>query len=205
MKKILLLLACVCLLSCQSKEEKISELIKEEMFKTLYDFASYEPIETSKIDSAFSTIYQDSIIRSKAVIIIASLKLSKEYLKECEEHYQTIEIWRDSYTDRARNKVNEAREKLSKLIVNVENALKVGKDAQLGIREESKNFAPQFIGWSVTHKFRCKTKGGAYDLANYQYIFSPELDKILYSTDLESEDNEKIKTIIDEALEAKDE
>ena len=118
---------------------------------------------------------------------------------------KTIEIWRDSYTDRARNKVNEAREKLSKLIVNVENALKVGKDAQLGIREESKNFAPQFIGWSVTHKFRCKTKGGAYDLANYQYIFSPELDKILYSTDLESEDNEKIKTIIDEALEAKDE
>lgn len=205
MKKVLFFLACVCLFSCQSKEEKISELIKEEMFKTLYDFDSYEPIETSKIDSAFSTIYQDSIIREKAIIAIASIKLCKEYINECEEHYQTIEIWRDSYTDRARNKVNEAREKLTKLVSNIENTLAVAKEAQRHIKEESKNFAPNFIGWSVTHKFRCKTKGGAYDLAKYQYVFSPELDKILYSTDLENEDNEKIKSIIDEALETKDE
>ena len=37
------------LVGCQSREEKAAELIKQEMFKTLYDFESYEPIET-KID-----------------------------------------------------------------------------------------------------------------------------------------------------------
>ena len=63
MKKTLLsflaLLLCLSFTQCKSKEDKANELIKDYMFKNLYDFDSYQPIET-KIDSAFHTIYNDS-------------------------------------------------------------------------------------------------------------------------------------------------
>ena len=36
--------------SCKSREDKVAETIKSEMFKNLYDFESYQPIET-KIDT----------------------------------------------------------------------------------------------------------------------------------------------------------
>ncbi len=37
--------------ACTSREEKVAETIKNEMFKTLYDFESYQPVET-KIDTS---------------------------------------------------------------------------------------------------------------------------------------------------------
>lgn len=62
MKKLLLLLVTtsIFLVGCKSKEEKAQEAIKKEMFKTLYDFNSYEPIET-KVDSSFYSIYTDTV------------------------------------------------------------------------------------------------------------------------------------------------
>ena len=63
MKTLLFIVASATILlsGCKSKEEKANELIKDDMFKVLYDFASYEPIETN-IDSAFTSVYTDSII-----------------------------------------------------------------------------------------------------------------------------------------------
>lgn len=57
MKQIIIMaLAGIFILTgCKSKEEKALEAIKDEMFKTLYDFESYQPVET-KIDSAFLSI-----------------------------------------------------------------------------------------------------------------------------------------------------
>ena len=37
--------ATMLLSGCKSKEEKANELIKDDMFKVLYDFASYEPLK----------------------------------------------------------------------------------------------------------------------------------------------------------------
>ena len=63
MKKIIFItLSAIFVLSgCKSKEDKALEVIKNQMFQTLYDFESYQPIET-KIDSAFLSIYTDSAI-----------------------------------------------------------------------------------------------------------------------------------------------
>ena len=61
MRKILFLMIFALIMAgCKSREEKVAEVIKQEMFKTLYDFESYEPIET-KIDSAFTSIYTDTL------------------------------------------------------------------------------------------------------------------------------------------------
>ena len=68
MRKILSFLFVFLLLcSCQSREEKVAELIKQEMFKTLYDFESYEPIET-KIDSAFTSISQILFLNDMGIL-----------------------------------------------------------------------------------------------------------------------------------------
>ena len=204
MRKIVCLVLCLALFGCKSKEEKISELIKEEMFKTLYDFESYEPIETSKIDSAFTTVYKDSLIESNAMKIIAAMELGKELMKKVEGHLSTIEIWGDSYTERARNKVSEAREEANKEMEKLKKINEMLTEYQEGMKNAYKDFCPTFCGWSVTHKFRCKSKGGSFNLGKYQYVFDKDLEKIISTTDLESEDGEKIKSIIDEVLELKD-
>ena len=49
MKKCIILLtiiATLCITSCKSNEEKANELIRAELSKTLYDFDSYQPVET---------------------------------------------------------------------------------------------------------------------------------------------------------------
>ena len=209
----------ICFISCQSdktkepqinkeeknakliKEEKIAKLIKDEMFKTLYDFESYVPIESSKIDSAFTTVYQDSIIRNNALALCASAVVLEGLVKEAKEHQRTIEIWEDSYSNRARDKVNEAREGISNILSKAEYVIEKTEEFKKNIIEAYKDFAPTHIGWSVTHKFRCKTKGGCFDLGEYQYIFNTDLSQILYTIDLESEDEKKIKEMIDGVLE----
>lgn len=204
MKKVLLFLVCASFLGCQSRDAKISKLIKDEMFKTLYDFESYEPIETSKIDSVFTTIYTDSIVIEQAVKIIATMKISEDYIEEAEEHSRTIEIWEDSYSSTGRRKVNNARDELREILSKLEKSIKIVEEAQGIIKKESENFESDFIGWSVTHKFRCKSKGGNFDLGTYKYVFDPKLEKILYTVDLDSEENEKINSIIKEVLEKKE-
>ena len=73
--------ATMLLSGCKSKEEKANELIKDDMFKVLYDFASYEPIETN-IDSAFTSVYTDSIITRHAYFIKIAIEKADEYLDE---------------------------------------------------------------------------------------------------------------------------
>lgn len=205
MKKVLLLFfACACLFSCQSRDAKISKLIKEEMFRTLYDFESYEPIETSKIDSVYTTIYTDSIIVEQAARIVAAMAIGEEYLEEIEEHNRTIEIWEDSYSSTARRKVNNARDELRGILEKLEKTLKIVSEATDNIVEEYEKFDSEFIGWSVIHKFRCKNKGGNFDLGTYKYVFDPKFEKILYTVDENSNDNEKVNSVIKEIIEIKE-
>ncbi len=205
MKKVLLFLVCVCLFSCQSRDAKISKLIKDEMFKTLYDFESYEPIETSQIDSVFTTIYMDSVVIEQAERILATMDLGNKYMNEVEDHTRTIEIWEDSYSSTGRRKVSKARDELRELVVKLEKTLEIVEEATELIEKESENFVPEFIGWSVTHKFRCKSKGGNFDLGTYKYVFDPKFEKILYTVDVESEDSKRVEKLIKEILEKKEE
>lgn len=109
--------ATMLLSGCKSKEEKANELIKDDMFKVLYDFASYEPIETN-IDSAFTSVYTDSIITRHAYFIKIAIEKADEYLDEMKDARKTMEIWSDGYSSysnsiyyEAKNKFNENLEK----------------------------------------------------------------------------------------------
>lgn len=53
---------------CQSKEEKAEEFIRNNLSKTLYDFESYQPIETT-VTEAKLTMYNDTTCLKKGAMI----------------------------------------------------------------------------------------------------------------------------------------
>lgn len=205
MKKILSsFLVSLLLFSCQNREEKAAELIKQEMFKTLYDFESYEPIET-KIDSAFTSIYTDSIIKSYAYIARAFLDDVEENLDKIKDDRNTMEIWSDSYSSLGRSKYNEALKNYGERLDKTKRYMEVVNNYMDSIKIISSNFKPEFYGWKASHKFRCKNKGGNFDLGNYIYVFDKKMNSIIYKEDIDDDSNNKIRNIIDEAINSKDE
>lgn len=63
MRKVFIILLCIpFLVSCKSKEDKIQDLIREQMFQTLYDYKSYEPIETTELKEELHSLENDSTI-----------------------------------------------------------------------------------------------------------------------------------------------
>lgn len=163
MKKILFLMTVAFMMvGCKSREEKAAELIKQEMFKTLYDFESYEPIET-KIDSAFTSIYTDTL----ALQYANEVKIMFDELDEEESKYEsaksTMEIWSDSYSSLGVYKYNEAKRTVNNYIEKINKALKKNDEVYAKIRERNLQLNRSFIGWEAMHKFRCKTKGGNFD------------------------------------------
>lgn len=203
MKKILLALLFIVLLTgCKSREDKIAELIKQEMFKTLYDFESYEPIET-KIDSAFTSIYTDSVIKSYAYIARSFLDDAQESLDKVKDAQKTVEIWRDSYSSYGRSKFEDAYNEMKKHLAEVNSKMYIVNCYADSIRSASANFKPEFCGWRVEHRFRCKTKGGNFDLGNYLYIFDEKVTTIIYQEDPDDEYTKKVKGLIEEAINTK--
>ena len=205
MKKIIFLMISVLIIAgCQSREKKVSKLVKQEMFKTLYDFESYEPIET-KTDSAFSSIYADSTIRMHAYIARFLLDDIEENLSKIKDDQSTMEIWGDSYTSLSRRKYNEAYNDYKTRMERVNKAFERVNVRMDSIRILSKDFKQEFIGWRATHKFRCKTKGGNFDLGNYAYTFDKEIKTIINKEDLDENDNEKLISLINEAINSESE
>ena len=169
------------------------------MFKTLYDFESYEPIET-KIDSAFTSIYTDSIIKSHAYIARAFLDDARENLDKAKDARKTMEIWRDGYTSLSRSKYQEANSDYQDRMEKIDKYMEIVNVHMDSIKLLSSNFKSEFYGWKATHKFRCKTKGGNFDLGNYIYVFDKKMKSIIYKEDLDDNDNAKISGLIYESI-----
>lgn len=200
---IMALTAIFILSGCKSKEEKALEAIKNEMFKTLYDFESYQPIET-KIDSAFLSAYTDSIIIKHGYILNEFLKEANEALSEIKEANRSMEIWSDSYSSYGREQYYEAKNKADQGLENANLYIKIMNAQSDTIKLLAQNIKPDFYGWKVTHKFRCKTKGGDSTIGNYIYYFDKKVKNIIYKEDTEDEDLVKVKSLIKEAIEKED-
>lgn len=182
MKKILFLMAiALMMVGCKSREEKAAELIKQEMFKTLYDFESYEPIET-KIDSAFTSIYTDTLALLYANEVSSMFNELDDAETEYESAKSAMEIWSDSYSSLGVYKFNEAKKKVNDYIEKIDDVLKKTENIYESIKKRNNEIGRSFIGWKATHKFRCKTKGGNFDLGNYLYVFGPHIsvDRLIF-------------------------
>jgi hypothetical protein len=163
-------------IACTSKEEKAAKLIKNEMYKTLYDFASYEPIET-KIDSAFTSVYTDTTIAVYVYLASDYLEKANEFLKEMKDNRSTMEIWSDSYSSYGYSKYKNAKNEYETNLAKTKDYLSKINIISDTIKVMANNIPHKFCGWSATHKFRCKNKGGNFDIGNNLYIISPDFKK----------------------------
>ena len=72
------------------------------------------------------------------------------------------------------------------------------------IRTKEKECDNNQYGWFVTHKFRCKTKGGNSTIGTYYYFMDNDCEKIIRRFDEDDITLEKYHQWIDEVLESKD-
>ena len=187
------------LVQCISNEEKALKLINEQMFKTLFDFESYQPVET-RIDSAFHTPYNDSINLRYAVFCSVARDRFDDYLEKAENARNAVEIWADSYSSYGRQKLQDAYNEGTTALTSASLMINMIELYYDSIKMRSSEFDKDFIGWQVTHKFRCKTKGGYSDLSTKVYIMDNKFTQIIDEIDVDDEEYKEYQSIIKDAL-----
>lgn len=198
-----ILASAIIFAGCQSKEEKAAELIKNELSKTLYDFESYQPIETI-VKEANSNAYNDSACWMKAATLGYGMQQIIEYKEKSENAKEHRDIWgkptyySSSYSDNQYYKYNdEYIEALRKVI----DAYSVCKTIAMELKDSvAKLDTTQIIGWEVTHRFRCKTKGGNSAIGDYRYIIDKDFKKVILCEDTDSEIDKHTREAIESTM-----
>ena len=156
----------ILLMACQSPADKAHKLIKEELFKNLHDFSSYEPVEFGKLDSVYTTIaFTDAhellkwgnVLADSAQKLIKAAQVFEKSRKEypfCDSMYLITSRLADSLLTIARE--------------NIEHSDSI-----------SRNFKPQFCGFRMSHRFRAKNAQGNILLSENEYFFDKKITMIL--------------------------
>lgn len=199
--KPLVLLICITLLaiSCRSKEERATELIKNELSKTLYDFDSYQPIETT-VKEAKQNIYNDSICWTLGAALAYEMQQVSKYVDQYEKAKELMNIWgrptyySSAYSDsqyyKHKKEYDDALTKASEKINVCKVLVKTLKDSAEQLD------TTKIIGWEVLHRFRCKTKGGNSTIGDYRYIISEDFKSVIICEDID--DDKLIRNLLTE-------
>ena len=197
-------LVCACALvaisaiSCKSNEKKAAELIKAELYQTLYDFESYEPIETT-VKKAYETAYNDFNCHQQAIETNKSMQKADEYTNAFEKAKQFMDIWEPGYysSTYTKEQYNKYKRIFDENLEKAQEELANTKQLGLALQESIKKLNPQKqIGWVAEHRFRCKTRGGMPAIGHYRYIIDKKFKNIIFSYDTEDEEEAQIMTIL---------
>ena len=198
MKKCVILLtifAAFSVTGCKSNEEKANELIRAELSKTLYDYESYQPIETT-IKEAKNTLFNNKDAWKYASLFQLAFEEAKEYLEKAKDAQDYMDIYGPpSYYSSARSdrKYYEYKKEKEEYLEKTKNAYNLSSAMIDTLKVlNTKLDTTQIIGWEVSHRFRCKTKGGHSDIGNYRYIIDKEFENIILRMDLDDEDYQSI-------------
>lgn len=192
----------IILVSCQSKEEKAAEFIKNELSKILYDFESYQPIETT-VTEAKMTMYNDSACWTKAAALAYGMKKATEYLEEMKDAKERMEIWRPSYysSSYSDNQYYKYKEEYEDNLEKAKNAYDICKGLAAELKKQIANLdTAKVIGWEAKHRFRCKTRGGNSTIGDYRYVLDKDFKKVLLQEDTDDEDESAIRDVLKAVL-----
>lgn len=178
MKKILIIAIAMAAVSCTSKEEKVAKLIEREMFETLVDFSSYEPIETN-IEVLKNDLYGDTVIFDNYKPLMDKMDEGIKYLNEFNLNLDLSEIYSSTRFYFASSKIkfkryisnaDESWEKAKKAINTVDSIVNVMQSRKLDSLQ---------YGWVVTHKFRCKDSDGKSKIKEETFFINEKCNKII--------------------------
>ena len=187
MKKLFYFLAAVIVAvtvtSCKSKEEKAAELIKQELSHVLYDFGSYEPIETV-VTEAKHIPTNDSACVNKSLDAIAYYELAVEYAKDGKSSLEMMNIW--GSPSRYSTSYYEFVDAVKKANICIKKYNSSIDDLKIMMKNTNPS---ETVGYNVEHTFRCKTMGGFWSIKHYRFIVDKKIKKIIFYVDEEENDN----------------
>lgn len=180
----------VFMISCQSKEEKAEKLIRSELSKTLYDFESYQPIETT-VTEAKMTMFNDSECWENAAALAYGMEKVSEYIEETQTAQEHMTIWgRPSYysSTYSDNQYYKYKREYEENLKKAENTLEACRSIATELKGQiAKLDTAKVIGWEAKHRFRCKTKGGDPTIEDYRYVLDKDFKTIIFQEDTDDE------------------
>lgn len=152
MKQLIFAFAICALIfsSCQNKEDKAKELVKDNLYKTLHDFSSYEPVEWTELKPTYDASKEPKerrdtlLFYSMRRMMLESFSGGDGILKE--ENY-----------------AGEHEEKLKRY-----KAIEDSIHALMPIK-----------GYTINHTYRANTLGGNKRISTARYDFDAELTKVV--------------------------
>ena len=207
MKKLLLLFAICPMLfiSCGHSREKKAEAIAQKVIpKMLNDASSYEPVQTS-VDSAFESIYLDPAVAQAAYELI-ELKPKKENLQEqYDEEKSSAEIWSDPYSSNfGKEELRQSKEKMNQIAIQLKKlSAKEQEQVQIIKKRNREIDNTKFIGWVITHRFRCKNGAGVKLIQDMAILVDEKMENTLmiYNLDENADDGfDNIKETVDDVI-----
>ena len=201
MKKLLILGIFASLLcGCKSNEDKALELIEDRLYKTLYDYESYSPIET-EITEAKSLPINNPDVYEGLVAALEILDEISDIEDDLENAKSRMDIWgpptyySSSYSDSQYYKYKtEYEEALSMGIIKYSEL----KSLLLELRHTIDGFdCNKVIGWEVKHRFRCKTKGGQSTIGDYRYVIDKDFTKIILCEDVDQDEYGLVREMVE--------
>ena len=173
-------------------------MIDKRMYNTLYDYDSYQPIET-RVSEAYSTLYNTDSIRAMAILLKRYLDEANDYKSKADDAKSTMDIWSDSYTSYGRSKYRDARKEW------IDNSILYFSETKLAFTltmlayESIKDFHGEPLdGWEVYHRYRCKSKGGSALLCEEYFYVDKDIKTITKVIDLDDEEYKTSKSLINE-------
>lgn len=173
------------------------------MSKTLFDYESYNPIETTVVE-AKSSLYTDTTCWKELTILCQILNECVEHKEKADNAAERMNIWgppsrySSSYSDNQYEKYKSEYNK--EYMAYFETLLLLGNNVTAIKDDIAKLNTDSIIGWEVNHSFRCKTKGGYATIGNYRYVIDKDFEHILIEEDLDSENSKTQRYIIEEYI-----
>lgn len=206
MKKPIFFIALLALVttSCEpSLEEKAQSFAEIEVKKILNDASSYESVET-RVDSAFNTVYINYDACKAACDITEALNKIEDYQREYKREKSSAAIWSDSWSAFSKEEYRQAKEKMASLTEKIQEeqeAIEENKSIIRKANEESKD--RKFIGWAISHRFRCANGLGVKSLTDILLISDPKMENLGLRVMLDDKDPQGLQSltkVIDEVL-----
>lgn len=163
----------IALSACSpSNEEKAQEMAAHYLKGVIYNFDSYEPLQT-RVDSSFVSLSTDKEAIELTKDMLKLFQLAQYYAAQVERAESSMEIWSPTgYSSafskgeyrRAKEKLNENQRLLDKTKERIKNQFSKIKSRQSNLD------LGKVDGWKVYHKFKCLNETGATVLFD-EYVF----------------------------------
>ncbi|MBF0651265.1 hypothetical protein IR083_20820 [Dysgonomonas sp. GY75] len=165
MKCLISILCLILFFSCVSTpEDRAKKLIQNRLHETLNDEKSYESVSYGKLDSVYTSIYEDeSYKKSHEDYFTAYAQYIEDsimYDVSCVNYYG----YRSSDCNNLQAKMLESLESM-KFYTAINDSVKA-------------SFKPELVGYSIRHSYRANNAMGSKTIGHYEFYFDKDITEI---------------------------